>query len=139
MKILVAVVTDKNYDEFAHTTLRWASRAGFNMRVFVPTYWQRHKYKAAVDEANYEYYLSVPHSILVVRQQPMDYARKEGYDLLVTLPDNLIQWSPDAAYDNDKTVIDYAESLGKVRSSFSKNKRKQIHKWPNGARMERVV
>jgi hypothetical protein len=36
MKILVAIKSTGKPEECAHTTFRWAARAGFDIRIFVP-------------------------------------------------------------------------------------------------------
>jgi hypothetical protein len=119
MKILVAIESTKRAEEMAHTTLRWAARAGFNLRVFIPDNRQRKKYEAAIDDANYHYYFSIPESVLVAGESPMEYAKREGYELLVSLPDNLLDYY--AVEDDDKSFIEYAEDVAKARVAFGKN------------------
>lgn len=136
MKILVAIESSKNSDELTHTTLRWASRGGFNTRVFIPDKRQLDKYKRAIEEVNYHYYVDLPYEIIVPNQKPMDFAREEGYDLLVYLPDSLLDWR--TVGDDDKTVIDYAEDLATARSKFGNIPELNIFQFMNGVKMVRV-
>lgn len=116
MKILVAIQSSKRAEEMAHTTLRWAARAGFNLRIFIPDNRQRKAYEKYVDDANYHYYFNIPPSVIVAENKegtPMEYAKREGYDLLVLLPDNLLDYNTVA--EDDKTFIEYAEDVAKAR------------------------
>lgn len=75
MKILVAIESDKNAEQLAHTTLRWAARAGFDLRVFVPDNRQSKKYKKFLDEYNYYYWGSIDEErAIVAKQKPTEYA-----------------------------------------------------------------
>ena len=119
MKILVAIESTKRAEEMAHTTLRWAARAGFNLRIFIPTNRERKTYEKYVDDANYHYYYSIPPSVIIAKSKegtPMEYAKANGFDLLVTLPDNLLDYKTER--DDDKTFIEYAEDVAKARVKF---------------------
>lgn len=120
MKILVAIESDKNAEQLAHTTLRWAARAGFDLRIFVPDNRQSKKYKKYLDEYNYYYWGNIDEErSIVTKQKPMDYAREHGYDLLVTLPDNLLDYYTEE--DDDKTFMEYTEDVAKARVEFGSN------------------
>lgn len=119
MKILVAIESTKRAEEMAHTTLRWAARAGFNLRIFIPDNRQRKKYQWAVDDANYHYWFNIPDSVIEAKSKvgtPMEYAKREGYDLLVLLPDNLLDYC--TVEDDDKSFVEYAEDVAKARVEF---------------------
>jgi hypothetical protein len=119
MKILVAIESSKRAEEMAHTTLRWAARAGFNLRIFIPDNRQRKVYEKAVDDCNYHYYFNIPPTVLVAQNKegtPMEYAKANGYDLLLHLPDNLLDYK--SVRDDDKTFIEYAEDVAKARVQF---------------------
>lgn len=138
MKILVAIESSgsNNAEQMAHTTLRWAGRSGFNTRIFVPNRRGFEKYEKAIEEANYHYLLSIPYSCIIVKQDPAKYAEKEGYDLLLRIPDDLLDWR--TKKDDDKTVIDYAEDVGAARVEFGTKPDMQEKIFPNGAIMTRV-
>lgn len=120
MKILAAIKSSKNAEEMAHTTLRWAARAGFDLRIFVPDKRQLKKYKKYLDEYNYYYWGNIDEErSIVTGQEPMDYARENGYALLITLPDNLLDYSVER--NDDQTFIDYAEDVAKLRVEFGNN------------------
>lgn len=121
MKILVAIESTKRAEEMAHTTLRWAGRAGFDLRVFIPDNRQRKVYERFVDDYNYHYYgFLEPEQVVVAKSKegkPSQYAKAHGYDLLVLLPDNLLDYH--TIQDDDKSFIEYAEDVGKARAEFS--------------------
>lgn len=120
MKVLVAIESTKRAEEMAHTTLRWAGRAGFDLRVFIPDNRQRKVYERFVDDYNYHYYgFLEPEDVVVAKSKdgdPMAYAKAKGYDLLVLLPDNLLDYH--TIEDDDKSFIEYAEDVGKARTEF---------------------
>lgn len=135
MKILAAIQSDKNATIMQDYTLRWAARAGYNMRIFIPDKRQLQKYEKAIEDANYHHYLALPNTIIETGD-PLEYAKKEGYDLLIYLPDNLEYWNKKGG--QDLTHIYYAEDVGKARVLFSNNPKKKSHKFRNGAEMVRV-
>lgn len=138
MKILVAIQSSENADMLAHTTLRWAGRAGYNMRIFIPDDSQREDYEAALLEANHEYYLDIPESVIEIGKDPVQYAKDNQYDLVVFLPEGLSEWNKENKLGLDKTVIDYAEDVGRARSTIGKDKRRQKVDFGNGAVMKRI-
>ena len=135
MKILVAVISDKNSDNLSNGTMKWAGRAGFNTRLFLPNKRQVKKYLTAIDNLNYDHYLDLPYTVIETGD-PMKYAKKEGYDLLVTLPDNIEFWGK--SKNADKTVIDYAVSIGRARVWFAFHPKTTIKQLSHNAYMERV-
>lgn len=135
MKILIAIESSNNSKKLANTTLRWAARAGFNMRVFIPDATQLPVYKTALIEANYKWYLDLPDTVLEVLE-PKQFALKKGYDLIVYLPDDMLKW--DNKKTHDLNVIEYAKDLGAARLRFGKSPRMRELWFPNGAIMERV-
>lgn len=128
-------MSDKNSETLIDNTLKWAGRGGFNTRVFIPDKRQLSKYQKAVEEANYRYYLSVPYSVIEFGD-PLKYAKKEGYDLLVKIPDNLSEWGK--SKDPDKTVLEYSVGVGEQRASFSQHSKRKFYKFKNGATIQRV-
>lgn len=121
MKILTAIESDKRAEQMAHTTFRWAARAGFDIRVFIPNRHQLKKYHAAVDDANYHYYLvgRVAEEVVVPKERPTEYAKANGYDLVILLPDTLLDYS--TVEDDDKSFVEFAEDAGAARRQFSED------------------
>lgn len=121
MKILTAIESSKRAEEMAHTTFRWAARAGFDIRIFIPDRRQLKKYQAAVDDANYHYYLvgRDETKIITPKQKPLDYAREHGYDLVILLPDTLLDYS--TVENDDKSMVEFAEDAGAARKQFGLN------------------
>lgn len=138
MKILVAIPSSENPDLLANTTLRWAARAGFNLRIFIPDEEQRESYVKSIDDANYDYFLDIPEEAIVSIITPLDYAQEHNFDLLVTLPDSLYDWDKENTLGTDKTVIDYAEAIGAARVLFGQQPELKEHEFGNGAIMTRV-
>lgn len=136
MKILVAVQSSENPKTLGRTTLRWAARSGFNMRIFIPDDNQLGPYREALLEANHNWYLDVPPVVLVVGTSPLKFAADEGYDLVVLLPDNLNKWQP--KHSHDRNVIDFAADVGAARAEFAKQPDKKVWRFENGAVMRRV-
>jgi len=135
MKILAAIVSDKNSEVLVDNTLKWAGRAGFNMRIFIPDKRQLSKYQKAIDDANYRYYLDIPYTCIETGD-PLKYAIDEGYDLLVLLPDNLPNWGK--SKHEDLTVLQYQEEVSVQRGLFDKYKKRDFKKFKNGASIQRI-
>lgn len=117
MKILVAIKSTGKPEECAHTTFRWAARAGFDIRIFVPKK-EVEAYKLGVDDANYHYYLvgRDEADVVVGGTNPMAYAKKHGYDLVALLPDNLLDYK--TVEDDDKSMVEFATDAGAARKEF---------------------
>jgi hypothetical protein len=135
MKILAAIVSDKNSEALVTNTLRWAGRAGFNMRIFIPDKRQLNKYMKAVDDANYKYYLDIPYTCIETGD-PLEFAKREGFDLLVKLPDDLKYWG--ISEHEDLTVLQYQEEISQQRGLFSKYPKRLFKIFPNKASIQRV-
>lgn len=118
MKILTTIKSTDRAMQFAHTTFRWAARAGFDIRVFVPAA-EVKAYQDGVDDANYHYYLvgRDETDIVVADQEPLAYAAANGYDLIVELPDNLLDYK--TVEDDDKSFVEFATDAGAARREFS--------------------
>lgn len=136
MKILVAIQSSENPVTLSKTTLRWAARAGYNMRIFVPDESQVEQYQEAIADANHNWYLDLPPTVVIGNKAAKEFAKEESFDLIVYLPDNLRKWNPKLTHD--KNVIDYAVDLGAARVKFGSDPKKKLEKFINGALMERV-
>ena len=136
MKILVAIVSDNNAKQLGETILFWAPRAGFSIRVFIPSQEQAISYHNTIDHVNYEAYLDMKHIMVLVGEEPIEYAKNENFDLLVMLPDNLKRWNK--TRNIDKMLIEYATDLAKARSLFSTNQLLTDYAFDNGVKMVRL-
>lgn len=134
MKLLVAIEAKGNPHKL-DMTLRWASRSGYDLKVFVPQ--SGHKvYADAIADANYNWYLAVDPEQALVAADPMTYAQVMGYDLLLRIPEGLELWRKGRHFDGQ--VFFLCDGAGRARLEFSKKPGKRVKHWRNGATMERV-
>lgn len=136
MKILVAIESSENPKTLAATTLRWAARAGYDIRIFVPDDSQTDEYQHAIDDANYKWYLDLKESIIVSNTRPLDYAHDNGYDLILYLEDSMHKWKRDI--NHELNVYEYAKDVGEARMRFNQDSNKDTERFANGAIMERA-
>lgn len=138
MKILVSIESTGKPEECAHTTFRWAARAGFDIRMFVPAA-EVEAYQDGVDDANYHYYLvgRDEAQIVVGDTDPMEYAKEHGYGLLLSLPDNLLDYK--TVEDDDKSMVEFATDAGIARSTMGKDLTVNEIELENGCKMLRVI
>lgn len=136
MKILAAIQSSENPRRLAKTTLRWATRAGFNMRLFLPDDSQIQGYVSAIEDANYQYHLNIPRDFIVTGVKPHEYALAHGYDLIVYLRDDMNKWKFRVNHDMNPLV--YAKEVGQARLEFSRDKKLLHYPFINGVTMERV-
>jgi hypothetical protein len=117
MKILVAIKSTGKPEECAHTTFRWAARTGFSLRIFVPKK-EVEAYQEGVDDANYHYYLvgRDETETVIGGTNPMAYAKKHGFELVVLLPDNLLDYK--TVEDDDKSMVEFATDVASARKEF---------------------
>lgn len=136
MKILLAIKPSKP-KHLADNALRWCGRLGYQMRVFVPKKRQLVKYAEEIAEVNYQYYLALGVDILTVHKDPKQYAKENGYDLLLSVPAELKAWRKGTAF-KDTEIIWPRGAVGLARIEFGKKPKKRIKRWSNGCTMERV-
>lgn len=132
MKILVAITSEK---PGKLSTLRWAARAGFNTRLFIPSPSQKDEYVAAIKDANYKWHLAIPEDFIVA-DLPGTYAKEHGYDLLVIMPDDMTKWK--FRINHELNPLVYAKEMGVARVEFGKDPLKVTKRFINGVVMERV-
>lgn len=140
MKILTAIISP-SAATLKDGPITFAARAGYDMRIFhytgkdanKPTFT---KYAAAIDDLNYDRYLSIEYTALVTKARPMPYAKLLGYDLLLTLPADLKRWNK--TKDENLMVVEFAGDVGRARKAMSKNKKLICHQFDNGATLERI-
>lgn len=117
MKVLVAIESSENPKTLAKCALRWAARAGFDLRIFIPGQSQLSEYKEAIDEANYNWYLAIPKNALITELTPSEFAKAQNYDLVLHVPDHLRKWDKKA--NHELNPYKFAESVGKARLLFA--------------------
>lgn len=136
MKLLVAIPSNRPKQLTDHT-LAWAPRAGFELRVFADHSVNPKKYKRVIEDVNYRHFLSVRYKQVVYDANPLEYAVKEGYDLLAIVPPNLRRWN--STKDTGQMVIEFHADLANARRQISEDSKLHEVTFPNGARVIRVV
>lgn len=135
MKLLVAIEST-DYKNLPDRSLRWCGRSGFDVRVFVPKN-KRRRFRDVVNEVNYQWYLALPQDTIVSRYTPVEYAKRNHVDLMLTVPENLISWKKGKEYSEEEIVL-MREAVGKARLEFGQKPRKQIKRFRNGCTIRRV-
>jgi len=135
MKILVAVIGTNSTDLFKKT-LSWAPRGGFNMRIFISEAEPKEDYLMAIDNANHEYYVDILPVSIIQGINAAEYAKNEGFDLLVELPDNMASWKPTDSEDG--TVYHFAKDVGIARTKLAKYPARKEIRFASGAKVLRL-
>lgn len=135
MKILTVVLCDIASDVNTGSPL-WVSRAGFTTRLLIPEDADIPEYQDAIQDANYQEYLDMSHDMLI-KGNPLEYAQKNEFDLLVLVPSELEAWN--TRKNKDAMIIDFAADVGAVRKRMSKDHTLHQMEFENGTRMVRVV
>lgn len=136
MKLLVAIPSSKP-KELSQKTLLWAPRAGFDLKIFTDPTVRKKKYQAAIEEANYQQFLSLHYSQIITGIDPLSYAQDNDYDLLAIIPPNLRRWNK--TRDNSLMVIEFQTDLAQARKEISNNTMLNQITFENGAQIIRVV
>lgn len=136
MKLLVAVIGPEDPKPLVNKTLSWAPRAGYNMRIFITSETEIDGYLKLIDHINYQEYLDLRYSMVVVGQDPEAYARKEEYDLLLILPPDLVAWNN--ARNRDRMIIDYAVDVGEARLNLVDASPGEITHFENGTILKKL-
>lgn len=136
MKLLLAVPSSKP-KELPFKTLSWAPRAGFDLRIFTDPTVKKSKYRAAVEEANYQEFLDLRYSYVISGSNPLAYAQDNGYDLLAVVPPGLRTWNGNR--NRDEMVIQFQTDLADARKRISSDKTLHEITFDNGTRVVRVV
>lgn len=136
MKILVACQTE-DYKNIGDNVLRWAARAGYQFRLFVP-YDKKKRFEKAIKDVNWDFYMALgAYDTLVFNEEPEVWAKNNSYDLLVTIPDTLQSWRKDSRYKPEEMAL-YIKAIGSARKYFSENPKARIKRWANGVTMKRI-
>jgi hypothetical protein len=136
MKLLVAIPSNRP-KVLAQKTLLWAPRAGFDLRIFADPTVSKKKYHNAVEEVNYQQYLTVRHNQVIYDSNPLEYAQKHGYDLLAIIPPNLRRWNN--TKDSNLMVIEFQTDLADARKQIGADPSLHDVDFGNGSRVIRVV
>lgn len=118
MKLLVAIQSKDRAQDLTKL-LSWLGRSGFTTRLFVPEdQWK--EYAAGLQNAEFEHYLNLQ-GFLVISQDPYEYARKNGFDLLVLVPDKIAwlrrRWLRSRTTDGE--AMEFGLEVRKARLKFS--------------------
>jgi hypothetical protein len=114
----------------------WVSRAGYTTRLLIPDDAELPEYQEAIKDANYQEYLDMADDMLI-RGNPLEYAQKHSFDLLVVVPSELKAWN--TRKNKDHMIIDFAADIGAVRKKMSQDHTVHNMEFENGTRMVRVV
>jgi len=134
VKILIAITNDNKPKTLAKNTLRWAPRAGFDIRVFIPDETKLSEYQAIIEHLNYDEFMDLQYVMLISDQSAVQYAKDNQYELILMLPDNLKSWNK--TRNKDLMLLEYAKDIGVARQTFT-DKKKITHEFSNGATMVR--
>lgn len=136
MKILVACQTE-DYKNIGDNVLRWAARAGYQFKLFVP-YDKKKRFEKAIKDVNWDFYMALgAYDTLVFNEEPEVWAKNNNYDLLVTIPDTLQSWRKDSRSKPEEMAL-YIKAVGSGRKYFSENPKARIKRWTNGVTMKRI-
>lgn len=131
MKLLVAIPTKGRSSKIFKHTLRWVSRAGYDLRVFCEPS-EIEQYREGAREANHEYRLDISDDNFVdigqdngglsfVKQFIKDYATEHGYELVFKMDDDILRFSSRGRNKTDDLMIlEFCEMVGTCRVMFGK-------------------
>lgn len=130
MKLLVAIPSKGRSEKAFKQTLRWVSRAGFDVRIFVEPQ-DVAAYREAAKNANYQNYLDYSDDQFIdigendrglsyVKGFIKKYAEANGYDLVFKLDDDVLRFSGRGrSKPDDRMVIDFSVMVAACRKVFS--------------------
>lgn len=131
MKILVAIPSKGRAKSIMNRTMRWVSRTGYDVRVFVEPQ-EILEYREAAVHANYEHYLDIkPEQFVDIKQSDKglgyvksfigQYAELNGYDLVFKMDDDVLRFNGRGKNKpDDEMILDFAAMVGKCRVTFGK-------------------
>jgi hypothetical protein len=136
MKILVAINSTNNAKTLSETTLAWAPRAGFELRIIIPHQNELINYIHAVQDANYNHYVGLDIGQVKIMKDTEEYARSLHCDLLLELPDDLTAWNDEE--NDEQMIIDFAADVGAARKRLADRPQDSRVKFKNGAILKRL-
>ncbi len=131
MKLLVAIPSKGRADTIFKRTLRWVTRAGFDVRIFVEPS-EIEAYRAGAVDANYEHYLDIkPEQFISIRANDKGlgyakgyikrYAERNGYDLVFKLDDDVLRFTGRGKNkSDDEMIIQFSAMVGRCRWAFNR-------------------
>lgn len=138
MKLLVAI--ESSDIKLINKSVRWAGRAGYDLRIFVSAYdWE--PYVDRLKEINMNHYIHLTKKNLIADWSYgiRHYALDKGYDLIVIIKETRPSFSGKRKMiDIDAEVPKFIEAVGKARVQFSENPELMRLKLSVGVTMERV-
>lgn len=141
MKLLLVIESEKNFKDIADKGLRAIGRLAYQKRIFVPIR-QEKKYRKAVDDANWNWYLMMDLGIVVAGQNPDGYCKANNIDLKVTIPDNILEvWYGEKwkTANFEKRLVTLCKNIELARQGFELGRHKTSKKIADGVYMEKVL
>lgn len=133
MKLLIAIPSKGRSDTIFKRTLRWVTRTGFDVRVFVEPD-ELETYREGARLANGEYYLDINDGQFVdienkngglgyVNEFIRKYALENGYDLIFRMDDDVLRFIGRGRVPiDDKMIIDFCTMVAQCRKAFGRYK-----------------
>lgn len=131
MKLLIAIPSKGRPKELFTRTMRWVSRAGYDVRVFVEPQ-ELEEYREAATDANYLFRLDIkPEQFIDIGENDKglgfaksfiaNYAKENGYDLVFKMDDDVNRFSGRGKRKaDDLMLLEFCEMVGKCRVTFGK-------------------
>lgn len=135
VKILLAI-EGKNHKKIADKALRFCGRTGYELRIFCKRE-KRSKFIEAIKDANYHWYLALREDQVITKIDPHTYARQNGFDLILFVPDSLNEWRKNSAM-KEWELKPMVKAIGSARVEFGKKSDLWTKHFKNGAIMVRV-
>ena len=135
MKILLAVESENNHKDIANQPLRLLGRVGYQSKIFVPVKQQK-KYYRAVEDCNYNWYTAIPRTSVLAGQTADDHAKRNKFDLIVRVPDNLD--IPVERKAEQRYIIAFCKKLELARAKFNSGEYKKKRTLGAGVTVERI-
>ena len=136
MKLLVAIKSKDNAENL-YKSIRWVSRAGYDLKIFVPAK-QWEDYNDAIKNAEVNYYLHLRDDALLVDTNYKLFAKVNNYELVVCIKDDKASFTGKRKHiELHEEVYKFAEAVGAARLKMSENPKLQSIKVARGITMWR--
>lgn len=131
MKLLIAIPSKGRADTIFTRTLRWVTRTGFDVRIFVEPQ-DLKAYRAGIADANHENYLDIREDQFISlgkNDQGLSYAKgfikkyavKHGYSLVFKMDDDVLRFNGRGKNRPDsEMIIEFATMVAACRSAFGR-------------------
>lgn len=133
MKLLIVIPSKRHSEAIFKRTLKWVTRTGFDVRIFVEPQ-ELEAYREAARNANYENYTSISDDMFIdIGRDNTDlgyakgfmkrYAEENGYELVFKLDDDIKRFHGQGKVKPiDSMIIDFSVLVGHCRSAFGRYK-----------------